>query len=78
MLMWAGQIHHRFEGGVNELCRPDKRYRQKEHCPIPQGQAQPQCNQQHQHGDKGMDPGIPLRADNVPQAMEGMPKGVRT
>ena len=78
MLLRAGEIHHRLQGSINELGRPDQRNRQEQHGPIPQRQVQPEGHQHHQRANYGMDPGIALGAENIPPTVEGMHKGAST
>ena len=77
-MVWAGEINHGFDGGVEKFGRENQRRRQDDDSPVTRGELQPQANDENCCGNEAMDPSVALSPQGVVPSAKGVAKRLKT
>ena len=75
-MVWAGEIDHGFDGGVEKFGREYQRSGQDDDSPVTQGELQPQAHNENRCGNEAMDPCVALSPQGVVPSAKGVAKGL--
>lgn len=71
MLIGVDEIGEGFQGGIEEFRGPNQGDGDEQDGPILGGELEPHPEDNHTRGDTRVNPGIALRAQDIPPALEG-------
>ena len=75
-MVWAGEIDHGFDGGVEKFGREYQRSGQNNDGPVTRGELQPQANDKNRCGNEAMNPRVALSPQGVVPSAKGVAKGL--